>query len=377
MRHARNPSSPRRAFTLTELLVVIGVIVLLIAIAVPAFSSLLSSSERSLAENQFKVGLLAARDAAIRSTEGDGAAVFFCDEEGRISIVPCIMVGRISDQGIVANATYTSASLPARAPSTDRDVFVPDPTSAPIRLPRGWSVRGYTPAGTLHTTVVASGEPCGWYEALTALVDGGNWVFPETNYYDSDPIGSIPTEGAKRQTFMVRFKAQTGMLDSANRSLAIVVDPSVGSVFRSAAPYINARIDQATELTAFVRRTLARPGLTPLERQELLGDRSIDTVLARPVTELALYQELRMAARLGGNINRRTQNIYGNTTNDPVVVPLIDTSLFGGRPIVDVQRNINEWIEGRYVAQGATPLPSEARIYTMQQYLGQVQEIQP
>ena len=44
----------------------VQIVVLLIAIAVPAFSNLMSSSERSLAENQFRAGLAAGRDASGR-----------------------------------------------------------------------------------------------------------------------------------------------------------------------------------------------------------------------------------------------------------------------------------------------------------------------
>src|SRR5436305_8362895 len=81
----------RRGFTLIELLVVIAIFVLLLALAVPAVSSLMDSSEESMAQNALRSGLAAARDAAMRSSGyDDGAAVFFYEPGGRLSIVPCI-----------------------------------------------------------------------------------------------------------------------------------------------------------------------------------------------------------------------------------------------------------------------------------------------
>src|SRR4051812_14600321 len=114
---------PRRAFTITEILVVISIIVLMIAIAVPAFSSLIGSSERALAENQLRAGLAAARDAAIQSETGDGAAVFFFTPGGRISIVACTAVGQIEDQVPPVGAVPTT--------NITRDVFAPVPGMEP------------------------------------------------------------------------------------------------------------------------------------------------------------------------------------------------------------------------------------------------------
>ena len=62
-------------FTLTELMVVISIVVLLMAIALPAFTGMVRDSEKSLADNQLRVAVGAGRDAAIRSSSGDGAAV--------------------------------------------------------------------------------------------------------------------------------------------------------------------------------------------------------------------------------------------------------------------------------------------------------------
>ena len=109
------------AFTLVELLVVIAIFVLLLAIAVPAFSSMLYSSEQSLADNHLRMGLGAARDAAIRSPQGtDAAAVFFYDPAtGRTMILPCIAAGVLKDVNpdptAPPNSTVNQNRRPSRA----------------------------------------------------------------------------------------------------------------------------------------------------------------------------------------------------------------------------------------------------------------------
>jgi prepilin-type N-terminal cleavage/methylation domain-containing protein len=124
------------AFTLIELLIVISIFVLLLAIAVPAFSSMLYSSEQSMAENALRTGIAAARDAAIRSAQGeDAAAVFFYDyRTGRESILPCVYAGTIKDD----------CQPRVTCPRGARGVR-PRPGFEPVQLPRGWSARGYAP----------------------------------------------------------------------------------------------------------------------------------------------------------------------------------------------------------------------------------------
>ena len=71
---SRTQSRPAdRGFTITELLVVIVIFVLIIGIAIPAFKSMIESSERALAENQLRVGLGSARNAAIQNASADAA----------------------------------------------------------------------------------------------------------------------------------------------------------------------------------------------------------------------------------------------------------------------------------------------------------------
>jgi type II secretory pathway pseudopilin PulG len=386
----------RSAFTITELLVVIGIIVLMVSIAIPAFSSMLHSSERSLAENQLKAAIAAARDAAIRSDAGDAAAVFFYTPGGRVTIVPCVAVAEIED------FPRHNINGPSAFPFVKREIFVPVAGATPIQMPRGWSVRGFAPPGSTYTQAASSTdgvdqfEP--WYESYfdgtpQPNVPEGCWVFPETGFYDVTPASinhnTSPT-GTRRQTFMVRFKARSGDLDLSNTKTALVFDPVPSTAFRTVAPFGNCRADQLRIVTsvapnpaAFVRRVVAHPAFTAQHVRSLLGDRSPDTVLARPVTELALYEEARLANGIKARgLNRATGTLYGDPTKPDMVptTPRIDTSLLPAdiTSQADLATAIKRWIEGR---PGTNPPvvrePFDARVYTLTRYMGQLEEVEP
>jgi type II secretory pathway pseudopilin PulG len=399
-----------------ELLVVISIIVLLVAIAVPSFSSIMGSSERSLAENQFKAALAAARDAAIQSDTGDAAAVFIYTINsngagGRLTIVPCIAVGKLFNDCLDGDPDNDNPTN--NAPS--RDVFAPIATIEPMQLPRGWSVRAYAGPGMIYD---GPGSEM-WYESYGSGGGAGTtgqpgvspqWVFPETAFYPPDSRAATDAKkGTFRQSFMVRFKAGTGALDTGAGETALVFDPVSGTQFRAQPPYSDFRADQlriggtggtpgniVPNAATWVRRILAnRPefvdppgtttGLKKLRR--IIGDGSLDTILVRPVTELALYQEQRMAAAIGASdVNRATGTIYGDPAAgaDETIpqMPTLDTSLFStpGLSGADITARINKWIEGRYHLNNQDALPlmaSDARVFTVDHYLGHVQELVP
>ncbi len=355
----------RRAYTLAELLVVISIFVLVLAIAVPAFSSLIYSTERSQAENQIGIALGSARAAAMSSEGlGDCAAVFFYDPETqRTRIGVYSVAGQLNDVD-PNDSTKTIA----------RDVFVPMPAYQPLQMPRNWMVRAYAPPGSIDTG--SAGALNGWYEEVNGRAydeTTGNWVFPETGFYDPDRADS----GDNRQTFMVRFEAGTGILSTSNRGLALVVDPSESKEFRTGtfgkAPY---RLDTPEDLAARVRRMLS-PGanLTARERQQLLGDEATDTVLARPVAELAFYDERRLASAVGArSINGATGSLYGSAA-DPRSIPdrpSIDSSLVKNTGAA-LAAEIGDWIQGT----GDSSVASDARIFTIDRFLGRPREVLP
>ena len=86
-----------------------------------------------------------------------------------------------------------------------------------------------------------------------------------------------------------------------------------------------------------------------------------------------------MAGLAGRGLNRVTSSIYGDPSDARVapLEPSIDTTLFPGAASADeVQSQISQWIEGRLERSGEAVV-SDARIFTLQRYLGQMQEVTP
>ncbi|CAG0987134.1 hypothetical protein PHYC_02085 [Phycisphaerales bacterium] len=356
MKNGTRSTSPR-AFSLTEILVVISILVILIALSIPAFKNLLNNSERTLAENQLRVGLSAGRDAAIRNETGDAAAVFFF-REGRMVIVPCVVVGQIQDLDSANRAVL-------------RDVLAPLGTVEPVRLPAGWSIRAFAPAGSLDDEDLS-----GWYENLAGQ-QFGTWVFPETHFVSFD-TSNVQTRGTWRHTFMVRFEGGTGLLDTAERGTALVLDPAPDSSFRGTAPFNERpRVDEADDLVVWARRLIARTDLSATEKRQLLGDMSIDTVLARPLTEVAMYEEAKMLGAIGARPNRETGTLYAPPTAN--TAPRFDPASLpqGVSQDYEAQDRIDQWMIGDYRVGNAGAVESDARIFVLQRYLGQMQEIVP
>lgn len=344
----------RRAFTIIELMVVAAIFVLLIALAVPAFSNMLYSSEQSMAENAMRVSLSAARDAAARSPRGeDAAAVFFFEPGVGYTIVPYIYAGVVADAA--------TGPLTPGAPNTiQREIFVPVPGFEPVQLPRNWMIRGFAPPNSIdgqwYGNVALS--PQNPYD-ITAVRQRGNWVFPETGFYNP-----IANQGTNRQTFMMRFEGGTGILKQADPGNAVLIlSPSPYSTARP--PFALPTFDPLRETDGhrLVRRVLAAGTLNVQQKQQLLGDRATDTVLAKSVTTLALYNERALASAVGAQISRETGCIY-QFLDRPVFLP----QGAGGLQFVTT---INEWIQAHPNRQAE----SDARIFTVHRYLGTVQEV--
>lgn len=415
------PRQPRPAFTIAELLVVIVIVIALIGLTIPAFKNLLQSSERSLAENQLRAGVAAARDAAIQSDSGDGAAVFMFTPGGKVSVVACVSVGFLDDDDVIVNGGVVQPLPPAtRAMTVRREVFVPVATSGPIQFPRYWSVRGYAPPNTVSTGSrdAASNPGNGWYDSIAATdtaadtlgASAGHWVFPETHFLDlkSNTLGD---KGWQRQTFMIRFKAGTGRVEYGNLSLCLVVDPlpvPYGTGFRSSGrdpwgldkndpsmrPYL---LTESSELRRAVARLIAARPTSTADRTRIhrvIGDISADTVLVRPVTEVALYNERDLAAGLAQvrplgcrGLNRVTNTLYAEpgAAGDGMgggPAPALDMTLFRtGVSAADVLSAIDNWMDGRATItnrpanQAADLVESDVRLFRFQPYMGQVEEL--
>ncbi len=329
----------RRAFTLVELLVVISIFVLMLAIGVPAFSTLLYTSDESLSENALRQALAGARDAAARSASGQDAAAVFLYDQHRISIVTCLRVESVD------------VALSPGDPPVHMEVFAPVPGVAPVQLPRLWMVRGYAPPGRLDNTT--------WYERTIPPGIGRSpqWVFPETSFFDLD----AGDDGADRQTFMVRFEGGTGRLSTAQPAGVLVFAPSPGSAFRGTAPWSTFRADREADPARFVRRVAAAATMSQTDRDKLLGYAS-DVVLAKPVGQLAIYNERRLAGALGARLNDATGCLY-LPGPDPAYV-----TVSGGGQVPTL---VTAWVEDR----AASGTESEARVFSIHPHLGWLQEL--
>ncbi|HLP85153.1 MAG TPA: hypothetical protein VK157_12455 [Phycisphaerales bacterium] len=375
------PHVARRGYTIVELLAVAGLLVLLLAFAASGLSGLLKSSEKSLAENQLRVGLTAARDLALRS-DNDAVAVFFL-ENGRCRIVPAVSAGFLKNDEVLGVDGQAVANV-----RVDREVFVPVTLSEPITLPLRWTVRGFADPGLLHTTAA----PNGWYEwindASATVAEAGNWVLPETSVVDI----AQAEQGWRRQTFVVRYEGKTGNLVTNNNATVLVVDVVASDEFRDDPPYDEAanRLDELDgDLLPVVRRMLSNRNLHPAAAQlnqttdlhKLLGDRSTDTVLARPVQTIALALETNVASGVSArSLNRSTNSLL--VSADAATNPSpIDVALFSGIDAAEVQERINAWIAPDLSTQGTPPNgvqePYDARIFTFSRYLGAMQEVKP
>ncbi|MEM8757970.1 MAG: prepilin-type N-terminal cleavage/methylation domain-containing protein [Planctomycetota bacterium] len=370
-------SAPRRrGYSLLELLVVVVIAALLIGIAIPAFSAIVSSSRRSLAESKLQQAMYAARDAAAASVGGgDAAAVFLWDPDVGVQAIICRQVGTISDETDGERVT--------------RDVFVPASGFEPLQLPPNYGVRGFA-----VTTVFENG----WYESLEdATGDPGYWVFPETHAY---PVtGGSMEPGIARQTFMVRFNAGTGTLSRDSRQ-AVVIAPVADEDFANwAGPQLGmAGIDDTVlttdDVELWTRRVVSSRAAAligdqsqPLQDRDLrgivLGDRSPHSVLASSVGEVALYLDREFSGGIGAQgVNRRTGNVY-LPAGPTVTEALVDGALFGGdageaRDPLEATRLGSRWIEGRLTEAdlgGREPLEPTARIFAINPYFADLVEI--
>lgn len=391
----------RRSFTLTELLVVIIIITILATVAIPSFSAMMYSSESALAVTRLTAALRAGRDAAIRSGgDADAALAFFYEPNGRLSIVPCLKVGELDDLKIVAG-------VPDPTKPVKRDVFVPVDFIEPVQLPRNWMVRGYAPAGSIDHV---NGD---WYEDVNGVgryglnygqnPPVGDWIFPETGFYPGGTAESlavvaepaINTRGDYRQTFIVRFKAGTGALLVAGND-ALIVSARPSTMKRNNPPFGGWRIHEATDLRRFVRMALQDPMVDPMSggaaggntaqwRRWLLGDQSSDSVLARAVGQLALYDENKLASGLGKygvQIDRNSGCIYALDVTNPA--PQLPTASI---PPAELSKRITWWIQGNtnFSIDGVVSrlpqagLPADepsARVFTIDRYSGEARPVE-
>jgi len=379
-----------RAFTIIELLVVITLIVILILIAVPSFQAMLGSSEEAMAQTQLQAALRAARDAAIRSNGGaDAAAVFLFEPGGRTIIVPCVKVGEFSDDPY-AGANVIGAGGLINNATIRREVFAAAPGFSPISLPKYWNVRAYVDPTAVNADAVHE-----WYGSSATTNTGTQqtrWVFPETGFYDTDLVDA----GYDRSTFMVRFQAGTGVLVGASTDPVLVLAPRRSYVGRNTQPFnFVTRPDQAEDPVKWVRGVLAGSKvppytglLTAVEKRRLIGRISSDMVLARPVMQLALYDEKRLAAAFGVRLDSETGSIYAGPRGQGLTGTTNYHAAYStgtGANNIDAVQKLAEYMRGDTNFDGiarengdTSPVPDrpEAHLFAINRYTGAIRELE-
>jgi hypothetical protein len=128
-------------------------------------------------------------------------------------------------------------------------------------------------------------------------------------------------------------------------------------------------------------------GSAPNAAQRLLGDRSGDTVLVRPVWMLALYDEHRLASAIGAEVDRVTGSIYLPGSNAEPLPKFVDSAT----PANGMGEKIRQWIEGDtnfddIVRRRATSTGTggnidrgdapEARLYTIDGFTGNLRPVE-
>jgi len=409
------PVHVRRAFTIVELMVVVLIGLIILSIAVPAFQSMVYSSNQSLAVNAVQASSQMARDVALSSGR-DGAVVFVYDPVvGKMQIIPAVKVGTLREATTSPNGPGNAMGL-SDSPYFERDVFVPAAAGETLEIPPFWMVRGYAPPGSLIDIDTAGNPVASWY---TSQAYGGinetdfvktqdQWVFPETGFFPSDAQiagggldGQFDTVnvqiGTMRQSFMIRFSARTGAV-SKDTNTALFINPrnSRERPFGDRPlPFEQTlRVDMAEDLEVWARRVIESSDLTGdsiaygaddvQRREQLIGNASNDTILVKPVTRISLYDERKLSLGVGARgLNKATQSLYlpadQNNANSLIA---FDLSLFPtGISEAELVVRINQWIDGNttYTQVGDFNLDlddePESRIYLIQSYTGQLQEV--
>lgn len=380
----------RRAFTLIEMIVVITLLGVIVSVGLPAFNSMLRGSERTMAANQLRVGLTAARDLALRGEGVDSAAVFAFEPGGKVRIVPCVWVGQIDDVDAQHDDDGTGFT------GLKRDVFAPSPLMQPAELPKGWSVRAFATPGSLDDNQVSTGNANGWYAESSVSVTvrtSGMWVFPETGFYDVDSSSDLKTPGqagqnthnghALRNTFMVRFEGGTGRVKPRQGAPAVVVmirpsEKNRGTIGGASNRYASINHpDNAPDLVVWARRVLELKqidsgAVTPGRLRQLIGNESGDTVLAGEVLMLSVHEEAVMVTQCGASgVNRTTGTVYTPTS------PVFDAAVVSAAGGADqFQKNVNSYMLGRLTRNGV-PVTSDLILYGFEPSTGMLREIKP
>lgn len=432
-----NPRRPARpAFTLLELLAVIAVIALLLGVAVPAFTGIQDDNNSVQSINKIDQASRSASTLAARSASGqDIVLAFFYDvdpfkterdrsrfenlgrdptsaelaalatPQKRVRVQAFKSAGFLLDTreaAIGGGAVGNLDSIDADETVT-REIFVPATELAPAVLPSGWEVRGYAPAGWVSAS--------GWYGGpgeffeLSGSDAEPSWVFPETSFF-SRGSASNPTDGQvleeeangyRRQTFVLRFEGGTGRVVPSNAGEILLLDPVIERSRRQSAPFDELNPFEYTNWERFALEMTSRAaeaaslresggGTYSLEEiRRVIGNASSDTVLARPVQQLAIYDSNEFYGQLGYRTDRETGTFYPKSLMDDGNVGDSYRDAFAGPgsslTITNERERIRAWFETGFaidlddIARLGDPPRVRVRVYGVDLGTGEIRRV--
>jgi len=195
--------SRRVAFSIVELMVVVAIIVTLIAVTLPSFTTMVESSNFASAISQTTAALGNARALAMRDGVRTGVAFLFDVRTQRYTLM--ILQQSDADSGSDGQLAALATAPPEYLYTT---VFSPAPNSAPIELPRGTAIYGlsfsHVPDPLIEPTVLV--EPAidartwHWYAGERYLNENSiienPWIFPRNDALLFWPNGVAIAGGA-------------------------------------------------------------------------------------------------------------------------------------------------------------------------------------
>ena len=178
-RHAASRGSRRRAFTLTELLIVMGVIILAVTLAIPAIRALTGSRSEQAAQNVLAGVLARARTEAIGLQEPQGVLFLIDPISDRVT---CVQVVASPAQIPITGVSNSSDVLTVTGPFGLASVIYLDlaPDHDPVTLPAGVRlqmlkepVQMFTPQSTQQFRSPIAEQFLG-FERLSTFFPGAN-----------------------------------------------------------------------------------------------------------------------------------------------------------------------------------------------------------
>lgn len=196
-----------RAFSLVELLVVMGVMIALVATTLPAFKALQESNRASNGINGVTAALNTARALAVRESR-DTAVMFMFDVTRQVMSMQMLYADTV---------THNEPDLGVAT------VFIPVEGQSLVELPKGAGVYGCGYGATRVGNAKQENE-ANWYTDLGVLYDsssdeGDPWLFPR-----SDPLFLANSMDDLREwhtryldTFIVRFSPDGTVVTNAEQ----------------------------------------------------------------------------------------------------------------------------------------------------------------